>query len=78
MAVFIWTPTQTPYPGIEARDEISTAMYEPHVKCGLCGERIARGQRVMAWTDAENVLFHSDCIKRHARGLLKDIAECTR
>lgn len=78
MTVFTWD--EQPY--IADRSEsarFQTEWMRPVPTCPLCDERFQRGQRVMGFKTASNgVLFHAECMKQHARGFMKDIAECLR
>jgi hypothetical protein len=76
MAVFTWKPHMVPLS--DDNDEFQTEFYEPPASCHLCGEAFTRGQRVMAFRAQATLILHAGCVKENARGLLKDIAECTR
>lgn len=77
MTVFHWTAKPT-NPDDANSDEFNTFWFTPSASCLLCGETIAHGQRVMAWRAGTDLVFHADCVKAQATGLLKDIAECLR
>lgn len=77
MSVFVWSPTNLD-PNRAPSDEFQTSWYCDAPACIFCGERLERGQRVLAWQAQRTFHAHVDCVKPAARGLMKDIAECLR
>lgn len=77
MTVFNWTAS-APNPDDSNSDEFNTFWFTPTASCALCGEPLRHGERVMAWRAETDLVLHAACVKTHATGLLKDIAECLR
>lgn len=75
MTVFTWTAKPSD-PNDADNDEFNTFWFTPHASCLFCGKPIDFGQRVMAWRADTDLVFHADCVKDRARGLLKDIGNC--
>lgn len=77
MTVFVWMPRAFPAEQVtEAQRQTEWAKPEAH--CLLCSNALLPGQRVMSWDAHTKLNFHAACVSDNARGLLKDIAECTR
>lgn len=81
MTVFIYEP-QPPRPADRlTKDEFNTDWFQITASCLFCGERFERGQRVWHWSvagGASDLRAHAECAGRNARGIIKDMAECTR
>lgn len=64
-----------------SQDSMFSAMLVTAGRCAICREHVEDGQRLMVWRvwqGGDDLVFHADCVKPIARGLIKDIAECLR
>lgn len=79
MTVFTWTPREVPDPQQTWSDKHSTFWAEQLTRCVFCDCHLERGQRVWSWdTPRDAIIAHADCVKQHARGIIKDFDECLR
>lgn len=82
MTVFAWAPTRRPIdPDTMSKDEFNTSWAEPSLRCLFCDEPFERGQHVWHWqvdSGHRDIRAHASCVKKHAAGILQDIAGCIR
>lgn len=80
MTVFVWNKEAEPLPEV-GTDAFCTSWAMPSPRCLFCGDHFTNGERVWHWHikgDTKDIIAHVECAKDSARGMIKDLAECTR
>lgn len=81
MTVFVWKQEPQRVMPEDGKDLFSTTWAMPSPECFLCGDRFENGQRVWHWHvdgGTRDLRAHAGCAGNAARGMIKDLAECTR
>jgi hypothetical protein len=78
MTVFVWISESARREA--TNDVVSTIFATPTASCLFCGESFKNGDRVWHWhiDGRSDIRAHAKCASGNARGMIKDLAECTR